>query len=226
MPWLNRVANLFRGRKLHAEIDEELRFHMDARIADNLAAGITPEDARRDAARRFGGQLLALEKSRDADIVVWIETIGQDVRYAWRSLRRNPGVSAVALASLALALGANTAIFSVVNAVLLRALPYKDADRLAVVWSTSTLNGSLDINTSVPNFEDWKSRSRSFADMAAYRDADAPLILRAIRRAIPSGSITRGSRAICSGCSGEARRWAGFFTTVCRTQQRIRKWLS
>jgi putative ABC transport system permease protein len=174
---LNRLTNLFRGSKLASEIDEELQFHLDARMAHNLAAGMTPEDARRDATRRFGGRMPALEKSRDADIVVWIETIGQDIRYAWRSLGRNPGVTAVALASLALAIGANTAIFSAVNAVLLRALPYKDADRLAVVWSSSTLNGSQEVNTSVPNIEDWKFRSRSLADLAAYREMDAPLIL-------------------------------------------------
>ena len=125
---------------------------------------------------RFG-DTRSQDRSRDADLVGWVETIGQDIRYAWRSLRRNAGVTAVALASLALAISANTAIFSVVNAVLLRALPYKDADRLTVVWSTNTLNGEQEINTSVLNFEDWKSRNHSFADLAAYREADAPLHL-------------------------------------------------
>jgi predicted permease len=177
MPWLRRLANLFRGRALRSEIDEELRFHVDARIADNVSTGMTAEEARRDAIRRFGSETLALDKSRDADIVVWVETIGQDIRYAGRSLRRNPGVTAVALASLALAISANTAIFSLVNTVLLRALPYKDANRLTVVWSTSTLNGAQEINTSFPNFEDWKSRSHSFAELAAYREGDAPLYL-------------------------------------------------
>jgi putative ABC transport system permease protein len=177
MSWANRLMNLFRGRRLHSDIDEELQFHLDARIADNLAAGMTPEEARRDAARRFGGQMFALERSRDAEIVVWVETISQDIRYAWRSLRGNPGLTVVALASLAIAIGANTAIFSVVNAVLLRAFPYKDPDRLTIVWSTSTLNGSQEINTSVPNFADWKSRAHSFADLAAYRESDGPLYL-------------------------------------------------
>ena len=174
MSWLDRCLNLFRGRKLNSEIEEELRFHEEARIADNLAAGMTPDEARRDAARRFGGHTAALERSRDADIVMWMETIIQDVRYAWRSLRRTPVVTAVALGSLALAIGANTALFSVVNAVLLRSLPYRDANRLAVIWSTSTLNGSNSINTSVPNFEDWKARSHSFAELAAYRESDGP----------------------------------------------------
>src|SRR5580700_10598375 len=177
MSWLNRLTNLLRTPELRSAIDEELQFHVDARIADNLAAGMTPGDAQRDAARRFGGQLLALDRSRDADIVAWIETISQDIRYAWRSLRRNPGVTAVALASLTIAIGANTAIFSVVNAVLLRAFPYQDPGRLAILWSTSTLNGSQNVNTSVPNFEDWKSRSHSFVEMAAYRDAAEPLYL-------------------------------------------------
>ncbi|HLK66910.1 MAG TPA: ABC transporter permease [Bryobacteraceae bacterium] len=177
MPWLTRFANLFRPNELYREIDQELEFHLEARVADNLAAGMTPEDARRDAILRFGGRARVMEQSRDADVVLWIESIAQDLRYAWRSLRRTPVVTAVALGSLVLAIAANTAIFSVVNAVLLRALPYPDAGRLAIIWSTSTLNGSQEINTSFPNFADWKSRNRSFTDLAAYRPDAAPLYL-------------------------------------------------
>jgi hypothetical protein len=105
---MNRLINLFRRRRLDAEIDEELQFHVEARVRDNIAAGMTTEEARRDAMRRFGGRLQAWEGSRDADMFVWIETIAQDVRYAIRGLRKNPGVTLIALLSLGLAIGANT----------------------------------------------------------------------------------------------------------------------
>lgn len=177
MAWFNRLSNIFRREKLRGAIEEELRYHLDARTSDNRARGMSPEEARVEAVRRFGGQAIALENSRDADIFVWVETVLQDVRYGLRSLRANPGITAVALVSLALAIGANTAIFSVVNAVLLRTLPYHDPERIAMLWVTSTLNGAKDINASVPNFEDWKARSRAFENLAAYREADAAFTL-------------------------------------------------
>ena len=177
MAWLQRLGNVFGRDKQRAEIAEELRFHVDARRADNLAGGMDPEAAGRDALRRFGGAGIALDAARDADTLVWLESILQDVRYGLRSLRANPGITAVALISLALALGANTAIFSVVNAVLLRALPYKDPDRIAVLWGTNTVNGTREANTSVLNFEDWKARSRTFQDLALYREGGAAIAL-------------------------------------------------
>jgi predicted permease len=177
MSLTNRLMNLFRREKLNAEINEELRFHVEARIRDNLAGAMLPSEAQQDAARRFGGQLLSKEGSREADVVVWLETIGQDVHYAIRSLRKTPGVTAVAAVSLALAIGANTAIFSIVNAVLLRSLPYTNADRLAILWSANLLTkGAREQRTSIPNFEDWKSGTHAFEDMAMYRDADGTLV--------------------------------------------------
>lgn len=173
MAWWNRFANLFRPAKVRDEIDEELRYHISARIADNIATGMSAKEARADALRRFGGATVALEKSHDADIFVWLETIVQDVRYGARNLRSNPGVTAVALLSLALGTGAGTAIFSVVNAVLLRTLPYQSPDRIAVVWVTSSLNGSREMNASIPNLADWGRRAHSFSDLASYREADA-----------------------------------------------------
>jgi len=96
---------------------------------------------------------------------------------ACSSLRANPGITAVALLSLALAIGANTAIFSIVNAVLLRTLPYKEPNRIAMLWITNTVSGAHEINASVPNFEDWKARSRAFQDLAAYREGTAAFSL-------------------------------------------------
>jgi predicted permease len=173
MAWWNRLANLFRTARVRDEIDEELRYHIDARIADNIAAGMSPKEARADALRRFGGATVALEKSHDADILVWLGTILQDIRFGARSLRSNPGVTAVAMLSLSLATGAGTAIFSVVNAVLLRTLPYKAPDRIVMLWVTNSLNGSREMNASPPNFRDWRQRTHIFSDLASYREADA-----------------------------------------------------
>src|SRR5439155_5533347 len=176
MAWTNRLMNLFRRGRLDAEIEEELRFHIEARVRDNLAAGMTAQEARRDAMRRFVGRLQVREASRDADVLVWLQTIAQDARYAIRGFRKNPGVSSIAVLSLGLAIGANTAIFSIVNAVLLRAFPYKDSARIAMLWTSNALNGSMEQNTSMPNLEDWRARSLSFEEMAAYRESDGPLM--------------------------------------------------
>jgi len=176
--WFNRLANLFRPTRVRDEIEEELRYHINARTSDNVAAGMSPGEARTNALRRFGGATVALDKSYEANVVVWLETILQDLRYAARNLRSNPGVTAVVLFSVALASGASTAIFSVVNTVLLRALPYQEPDRIAMLWATNTLNGSLANNTSVPNFEDWKKRTRTLEKLASYREADASLTIK------------------------------------------------
>jgi len=171
MAWLRRLANTFRQDKIRDEIGDELRFHIESRTQDNIARGMTPEEARRDAVRSFGGEALAVDKSRDADIMVWLETVLQDVRYGSRNVRGNLGVSLVALLPLALAIGANTAIFSVVNAVLLRSTPYKEPHRIAMIWGANRQTNALEMNTTPPNFEDWRARSRTLEDLAGYREA-------------------------------------------------------
>jgi predicted permease len=172
--WTSRLKNLFRPNQLDGDVDEELRFHLEARVKDNVAAGMTPEQARQDAIRRFGGQLLTKDKTRDADILVWLNTLGQDVRYAIRNLRNNAGVTAAAALSLALGIGANTAIFSALHAIVLRPLPYKDPARLARLWMDNRrLNLHEDL-TSYPNYEDWK-KNRSFVDIAGFVPTDTIL---------------------------------------------------
>src|SRR5439155_11517219 len=175
MSWAKRLVNAFRRAHVDADIDEELQFHLQERVRDNVHAGMAPEAARREAERRFGGLLHAREYTREADVLVWIETAAQDVRDALRSFRHSPITALVIAGSLALSIGATTALFSVVNAALLRPLPYADAGRLAILWTANLLNGSMEQSTSVPNMEDWKTNARSFEDMAAWRESRGPL---------------------------------------------------
>jgi putative ABC transport system permease protein len=133
MGWITRLSNLVRQRDLNADIDEELQFHLEARIADNIAEGMTDDEARRDALRRFGGRAGVRERTRDANVFVALESLRQDLMFAARSLGQRPSFTAVALLTLALGIGANTSIFTIVEGVLIKPLPFADSDRLHVV---------------------------------------------------------------------------------------------
>jgi putative ABC transport system permease protein len=167
MSLVHRFLNLFRREKVDAEVEEELQFHFVARLEENLAKGMSPADARCEAARQLGGGLQAHEGARDADLLLWIDTLVRDIRHACRSLWANRAVTAIAVLSLAMGIGANTAIFSAIRAVLLRPLPYKDPERLAMVWMDNRRLGLHNDLTSYPNYLDWKN-NRVFEDMAGF----------------------------------------------------------
>ena len=133
MSWLHRLANTLRPRPLSQDLDRELAFHLSERADDLAAAGMSPDQAAMEARRRFGNRTVLTERTRDRDVMLWLESVLADVRYAGRTLVAHPGFTAVAALSLALGLGANTAIFSLADAVILRSLPVRDPAQLMMV---------------------------------------------------------------------------------------------
>src|ERR1051326_2187456 len=161
-----RAAFLLRRGRFDREMSEEMRFHLEMKIEENIEGGMTPEEARYAARRQFGNQTLLQEANREVWSFVMIETLLRDVRYAARVLAKSPVFTAVAVVTLALGIGANAAIFSFVNAVLLRPLPVAEPDRLVYVFSgTKAEPYSV---ASYPDYLDFRDRNRSFSDLAAY----------------------------------------------------------
>jgi putative ABC transport system permease protein len=133
MAWYHRLFNLTRTDALSRDLDREMEFHLAERADALMAEGLSEDDARREARRRFGHVQQQKEQTRDADIAIWLESLAADVRYAWRSLKLSPGFTLVAVLSIGLGVGANTAIFSLINAVMLRSLPVPHAEELVKI---------------------------------------------------------------------------------------------
>ncbi|HEX5074713.1 MAG TPA: ABC transporter permease [Gemmatimonadaceae bacterium] len=162
-----RVLGFARRRTVERRLDDEMRFHLDMLTEQQVRAGRSPSEARRAALAAFGGLERFKDDARDEYRSRLLDELGQDTRYALRVIRRNPGFGVAAALTFALGVGASTAIFSVVHGVLLRPLPYKDPDRLVVVWERQPGRGNDRNVVSVPNFEAWRARARSFERMAA-----------------------------------------------------------
>jgi putative ABC transport system permease protein len=162
-------------RRVDAELDEELRFHIEMGAAERARRGMSLDEARTQSLRDFGGLERFKEDCRDVRGTRLLTDLAQDVRYALRTLRKSPGFTTVVVLTLALAIGANTAIFSVVNGVLLRALPYANADRLVMVWEFDRFSGTTREDASVPDYFDFRARNHVFTDIAAF--AEQPLTL-------------------------------------------------
>jgi putative ABC transport system permease protein len=170
--WLIRLAGLFGKRRRERELAEELESHLQMHIEDNLRSGMTPEEARRQALIKLGGLEQTKEIYRDRRGLPFLETLFQDLRYGLRQLRRNPGFTVVAILTLALGIGANTAVYSLVDTILLRPLPYRNPERLVVVSETLPQMGDdTEIGVAAGEYLDYRDRNRSFALTAAYEAA-------------------------------------------------------
>ncbi len=158
--------NIFRKKRAEQELDDELRDYVELTTAENIGRGMTPEQAAARARRDLGCMEQVKENVRDVRVGVSVEILMQDVRYAVRGLRKNPSFAAIAILTLALGIGANTTIFSVVNGVLLKPLPYPQPDRLVMLWESHPTFGPF-IAVASANFYDWREQNNSFEKMAA-----------------------------------------------------------
>ena len=160
---LRRLINLIRRSQVNREVDVEFEAHIALRTEDNIARGMTPREARRDALVRFGNPVVMKERTAEADVALSINGLWRDVRYALRQMRRSPGFALTAIITLALGIGANIVVFGVLNAIILDPLHVGDPESLYQINHKEWMAGGQ----SLPAYEDYKRRNATFADMAA-----------------------------------------------------------
>jgi predicted permease len=168
--WIRGLASRTRAwvspRPVDQEFEHELDTHLDMLTDENIRRGLAPEEARRAARVRLGGYTQLSETNRELRGLPMLETFLQDTRFAFRMLRKNHGFTAVAVLTLALSIGANTAIFSVVYAVLLKPLPFTNPDQLFTAFQANTQQGIAETGCSYPNFEEWRAQNHAFSELA------------------------------------------------------------
>src|SRR5262245_34178749 len=170
MEWLNiliaRLRTLFRRESVLHDIEEELRAHIELATEENIKRGLPPDEAQAAALKSFGSPSRNTELGYDIRGGGWLEALWQDLRFGARMLFKQPGFTAIAALTLGLGIGANITIFSVVNAVLLRPLPYPDSDRLIYLWSAAPKQNISERASAYANFSEWRSQNTSFEDLA------------------------------------------------------------
>jgi putative ABC transport system permease protein len=175
---MRKIFNLFRWRRarLERDLDRELRYHVDRRVQDLMEAGVGHDEARRRAAIELGGHVQIREEVRDTWTWRWLDDGGRDAGYGMRQVRRNPAFSAIAIATLALGIGGITAIFSAFDTILLRPLPYPDAERLVMVWDDmSKSEGDSRFVSTPAEWIEWRRLNTVFTDLASSQPGNAIL---------------------------------------------------
>ena len=173
---MNWLKQLFSRGRLYNDLSDEIQQHLEEKIEELVAGGMSREEAAHAARREFGNVTLIKEDCREMLAFTWIEALWQDVRYAARILAKSPGFVAVVVFSLALGIGANTAVFSAMNTVLLRGLPYEHPENLVTIWSTSKTEPGEEGLPPIAEVTDWKKETHVFADIAAISASDRAML--------------------------------------------------
>jgi predicted permease len=173
--WRVALRSLVRRDREEQELQEEFQYHLQRQIEEGLQAGLTPDEARFAALRAMGAIERSKEECRDMRTGNLIADFIGDLRYAGRSLRKNPEFAALAILVMALGIGANTAVFSVVNAVLLKPLPYPGADRIVTVATWDAARRTVNPLVAIANYRDWRDQASLFDAMASYRGGEIPV---------------------------------------------------
>lgn len=170
-----RIRSLFRKDAVDSELDSEVQFHLEMQTRQHLARGMQPEEARFAARRLFGPVDQLKEECRDQRRVNFIDAFVADIRHGVRLLAKNPGFTSAAVSTLAIGIGINTAIFSIVNAALIRPLPFADPNRVVFVWETRVRNNSNNVPVAPANFGDWRHRTQALEALAATASTEVNL---------------------------------------------------
>jgi putative ABC transport system permease protein len=186
----HRLRALRQGVALDRAMNAEVRFHVDMETEKNIGRGMSPEAARAAALRSFGPMEKHKAETRDARGVSWIEEFVQDLRYGARTLLKNPGFALLAVFTLGLGIGANTAIFSVINGVLLKPLPYADADRLVLIRQSAPLAGQQDTGVSIKEYFDYREQSDAFEGLVEFHQMNFDLLNRGEPDRVNTGVVS------------------------------------
>ena len=195
MAIFRRIANLFSRARIDAEIEAEMQSHLDLRIADNMAAGMSKNAARRDALRRFGNRVVIKERTTAADAALGLANLWFDMRYALRQMRKAPVFAAATVLTLALGIGATTAIFSAMNAVLLRLLPVRDPQQLFYLHIPdgqpygAHSTGDSETSFSLPVFQTLRNQAKVFSEVIAFAPLSAGKVATRFGNGAPEQSL-------------------------------------